>query len=59
MIDYGIIYFKNGTTKETGTFNGAGAEQSAERETAIRFDQEMKIWEKSGLPNFSNPLDIM
>ena len=55
MYYYGVIYFKNGIKRETGTFSGAGAEQSAERQTAMQFDQEMKNWERSGLPDVFKP----
>ena len=40
---YGVIYFKNGTKKETGNFSGPGAVQNCERETARRFEREMKF----------------
>ena len=40
---YGVIYFKNGTKRETGGFSGPGAEQSCERHTAMQFEQYMKI----------------
>lgn len=39
---YGVIYFRNGTKRETGLFSGPGAEQSCERHTAQQFDQYMK-----------------
>lgn len=39
---YGVIYFKNGTKRETGGFSGAGAEVSCERHTAMMFEQYMK-----------------
>ncbi len=40
---YGVIYFKNGTKRETGTFSGAGADVSCERHTAQQFEQYQKM----------------
>lgn len=42
----GIIYFSDGTTEETGSFGGAGAQQSCERDTAMRFTQRQKDAER-------------
>ena len=39
---YGVIYFKDGTKRETGGFSGPGAEQSCERHTRQQFDQYMR-----------------
>lgn len=39
---YGVIYFKNGTKLETGSFSGSGAEQQCERATAELFDMKMR-----------------
>jgi len=39
---YGVIYFKDGHTVETGGFSGPGAEKSCERHTYMMFEQYMK-----------------
>lgn len=52
---YGVIYFRDGTKRELGCHSGGAAEQSAERDTAMQFDQAMRNWERSGLPDFFKP----
>lgn len=36
---YGVVYFKDGTKRVTGTCYGAGAERQAERQAAQMFEQ--------------------
>ena len=40
---YGVIYFKGGRKQETGKFSGPGAELACERQTAMQFDQYMRV----------------
>ena len=52
---YGVIYFRDGSKRELGYHSGAGAEQSAERDAAMQFDEAMRVWQRSGAHEFFKP----
>ena len=53
---YYVIYYANGTKRESGGFSGVAADTSAERQGAMEFQRELDNWRRSGMSDFFKPM---